>query len=601
MKQMIGGRRARRGMALLYTVFAVVAAATLVSTMLAMSMASDRTATTKRRNGRAQYLAEGAVEVAKREVASAIANWKVPPATGTVVIDATPVTYAIAPSGFDSIVTDAAGVQTIVTGYALEATASVEGHSFRAHRLINAESTPVFQFAVFYTDDLEINPGPSMTLGGRVRSNGDIYLNSGGTLKLNTNYLHATGGIYRNRKDAPAQSQGTVDVRNWVANPFNPAEPSSYFTMMSVSQLAALGVPSTSGYDSAFTGWDSNGDGDFDDPGDWYPWAPGALAYWSQTPSYANGQGHTVMSGVHGVTKASVPHIGSVQMYEPSPGGGYYYNSAAGQYQPAASGAGTHDKGFYHAAADLAVITHVLGGVMTIKAYDKAGNDVTSVVGPALKLTQLYDARQANGSTAQVKLAQIDLSALAASGKFPPNKLLYAAHYGAGTGTNAKAIQLVNGAQLAGKLTVVSEDPLYIKGDYNTVAKKGAAVIGDAVNLLSNAWSGTKTKGNLPSASNTTYNVAILTGNQSTVGSAYNGGLENLPRFHENWTGKTCTIKGSFVNLWPSTHATAAWAYGGDRYTAPNRAWGYDTAFNSVANLPPFTPMTVIARDVVSW
>jgi hypothetical protein len=44
----------------------------------------------------------------------------------------------------------------------------------------------------------------------------------------------------------------------------------------------------------------------------------------------------------------------------------------------------------------------------------------------------------------------------------------------------------------------------------------------------------------------------------------------------------------------------APWGHGGV-YTAPVRAWGYDPLFNSVANLPPFTPMTVVAVDVVCW
>jgi hypothetical protein len=121
---------------------------------------------------------------------------------------------------------------------------------------------------------------------------------------------------------------------------------------------------------------------------------------------------------------------------------------------------------------------------------------------------------------------------------------------------------------------VVSENSLYIQGDYNTVNKVGASVIADAVNLLSNSWNDSKTKGNLPTASNTTYNVAMISGNLNTVTNGqYNGGLENLPRFHENWTGKQATITGSLVNTWTSQFATGTWAIGGDRYTAPNRVW----------------------------
>jgi hypothetical protein len=167
-------------------------------------------------------------------------------------------------------------------------------------------------------------------------------------------------------------------------------------------------------------------------------------------------------------------------------------------------------------------------------------------------------------------------------------------------------VQLTNGSLLPGKLTVASEDPVYVQGDYNTgdevVTQKGASVIADTINLLSNSWNNSKTSSSgLPGASNTTYNVAMIAGNQTSGLGDYNGGLENLPRFHENWSGRNCTIKGAMVNTWSSEHGTAPWVYGGNRYTAPNRIWSYDTAFNNAANLPPFTPLAVAARDVVTW
>jgi hypothetical protein len=173
---------------------------------------------------------------------------------------------------------------------------------------------------------------------------------------------------------------------------------------------------------------------------------------------------------------------------------------------------------------------------------------------------------------------------------------------GKGTSTNAKGVQMVNGSALPSKLTTVSDGAIYLQGDYNTTAKKGCAVIGDSVNLLSNAWDGTKAKGTgVPLATPTTFNTAIVTGNTDTIpGSTYSGGFENFPRFHENWANVNCTINGSFVNFWPSQFATAPWGSSGV-YVPPSRLWGYDPFFNSVANLPPFTPMIVVANDVVCW
>jgi hypothetical protein len=595
-------RRARRGVALLYALFGAMAAASTVALFLALALSSDRTAGVHRHGTRARYAAEGGLESAKSELRTVVANWGVPAPTRTITLDGIDVTTSVQPSGFADVRTDPAGIQTTVTGFELDARAEVQGHRAAAHRVIEAEATPLFQFAVFYQGDLEINPGPDMTLTGRIHSNQDVFLNCGGTLRCDTNYLHAGGGIYRHRKDDPSQSGGTVDVRRWVANPFDPSSPVEFVRMNSRSQMDALGVPSISGYDSQFVdGWDAENDGDFYGPYDWLPFGPGALELWSEPDGYTGGTGNTVLTGEHGIGEAVTPDIGSIEMYEPVDGGSWAWDNAAGEYVPVAAGTGTHDPGYYHGQAGLAIRADANG---TWKAFDGTGADVTSALQScgAVTVGDIYDARQANGGVGNVPLIEIDVERLGSCSAWPSNGLLYAGHQEMGTGTEARGVLLKHGSELASKLTVVSDGSVYIQGDYNTVAKKGAAVIGDAINLLSNAWNDSKTAANgLPTASRTTYNCAMLTGNSDSSVGSYNGGLENLPRFHENWSGVDCVIAGSFVNLWNSVYATGAWVYGGNRYQAPRRLWNYDPAFNQVANLPPFTPMAVTAVDVVSW
>jgi Tfp pilus assembly protein PilX len=597
--------RGKRGLALVYAVFAAFVAASMCSMMMTFSLASSRVSAVKRDGGRAQYLAEGAVEAAKKQIQTSIANWTAVPATGNVAIGGHTVTYAIRPTGFSETVTDPSGIQTIVNGYEIEAEGEHAGKTAMARRLVNSEATPLFQYAVFYTNDLEVLPGPDMTLRGRVHSNKNMYLGSNGnTLTLDTNYVHAVGNIYRYRKDDPTQSQGTVTIRKWVQNPFDLAEPSQYFVMKSKSQMSALGVNTPSGYDSQFvTGYDSNGNGSYTDHGDWLPWAPGALSYWQQPASYAHGTGNTVLDSDHGVTEAVTPQIGSIKAYDAMPNGGtggdFDYDASTGTYHSVASGTGHFKEGYYHDKADLSIIGDPAHN--TWKAFNSAGIDISSAVSSAISFVSMYDARQANDGTAKTKVLNVNMGLLASSGKFPSNGLMYAANTGESTGTRAYGVRLSNGSTLPSKLTVVSEDPIYIKGDYNTNAKKGCAVIGDAVNLLSNAWNDSKTHGNLPAATNTTYNVAMVAGNLNTTVGGYNGGLENLPRFHEDWSGKTCTMAGSLVNTWNSQYASSAWNIGGDFYNPPARLWTYDTAFNSVANLPPFTPVAVSAHDIVSW
>ncbi|MEM7311307.1 MAG: hypothetical protein AAF682_31865 [Planctomycetota bacterium] len=573
---------------------AMLAGAALSAVVLMSGSIAGKNASVDRYRVRARYLAEGAAEVAKKDLVEAVANFDPVPATGTAEVGGMAIDYEVAPTGLSTITTDASGIQTLVDGYRIQATAEVEGYPYTAFRIVNVEATPIFQFAVFYTDDLEILPGPSMTLGGRVHSNGSMYLGCGSTLTMNTNYVRAVGDIYRTRKDK-LKSSGSVQVRRWVVDPYDPSEPEEYVRMNSKSQMESAGVETESGYDSAFDGgWDEEGDGDFYGADDWLPWGPGALELWSSPDGYGI-EGNTVRSAAHGTPEAIPPSIGSIAMFEELDGGDYVWSESLGEYVQIAPGTGTHGRGYYHASADLVILVEGDGDLV---AYDSDGYDVTGSLGGAVKVTTMYDARQSN---TEIGVTEIDIDALNASGVFPANGLLYAASYGAGEGEDTKGVVLKNGAELSEPLTVVTEGSVYVQGDYNTVGKKPAAVIADAVNLLSNDWTGTKAKGSLPKAAETTYNLAFITGNHETVGSKYNGGLENLPRFHESWSGVNCNLTGSFVNAWFSQYATGKWKYGGDVYQAPKRNFSYDEDFNDVSSLPPFTPMAVQARDIVSW
>ncbi|MFI5397275.1 MAG: hypothetical protein ACHQ9S_17180 [Candidatus Binatia bacterium] len=71
---------------------------------------------------------------------------------------------------------------------------------------------PLFQFVAFYSNDLEIDPGATMNLNGRVHTNSNLYLGPDGNLTISTNaaigvnYVQVTAGgsIERGRKDTGA-------------------------------------------------------------------------------------------------------------------------------------------------------------------------------------------------------------------------------------------------------------------------------------------------------------------------------------------------------------------------------------------------------------
>jgi hypothetical protein len=169
-------------------------------------------------------------------------------------------------------------------------------------------------------------------------------------------------------------------------------------------------------------------------------------------------------------------------------------------------------------------------------------------------------------------------------------------------------------------LTVASDHAVYVEGHYNsgtgacsfgTCPKAPAALMGDALNVLSNGWSGNaaclndcQSRRALASriAASTVLNAALLAGVDETVPGTYNGGLENYPRFHEDWSGRTLTYRGSFVSLGTPRHNDGIWCGTGDPcgiYNAPGRNWDYDADFQDVASLPPLTPRFVAVEQIL--
>ncbi|MGA9040535.1 MAG: hypothetical protein WB421_08375 [Terriglobales bacterium] len=174
----------------------------------------------------------------------------------------------------------------------------------------------------------------------------------------------------------------------------------------------------------------------------------------------------------------------------------------------------------------------------------------------------------------------------------------------------------------SGGFTVGSENPVYIQGDYNTSAADpmwlnpttgtepahaAAAVIADAVTVLSDNWTDLGSMANPSDASKrpaatTYYRVAIAAGksinfpfpNWSAAvdyGFGTDGGVHNFIRFLEDWSGATLNYKGSLVSLYYSTYNTGTFkccTY--SVYQPPTRNYIFDPLFSQPQNLPPGTP-----------
>lgn len=191
------------------------------------------------------------------------------------------------------------------------------------------------------------------------------------------------------------------------------------------------------------------------------------------------------------------------------------------------------------------------------------------------------------------------------------------------TSSRQRGVKLVNGAQLPGSgsslakgFSLVTPNSVYIQGDYNTgstsssqppsntatsytppvdnpspcvtgYSRVPAAVVGDAVNVLSNNWNDANSLLGQSSrvATSTTINTAIVAGSVPTTSSSYSGGIENFTRFHEKWTGQYLTLYGAIALLYNSEQATGLW--NASDYSAPDRRWYYDTLLQD-SNPPGF-------------
>ena len=168
------------------------------------------------------------------------------------------------------------------------------------------------------------------------------------------------------------------------------------------------------------------------------------------------------------------------------------------------------------------------------------------------------------------------------------------------------AIRVANGQYLPNAgLTIATPQPLYVKGHFNapdlgstnTASTKAAALVSDAITILSPNWSDSYTATNTLSsrgATNATVNAAFMSGIVGTtkVGDVghYSGGVENFPRFLENWSGSTLTYNGSMVVMFNSRQATNFWVSPGTYYNPPTRKWAFDKNFLEGGKLPPNTP-----------
>ncbi len=457
---------------------------------------------------------------------------------------------------------------------------------------VNAQTIPLFQFGVFYESDLEILPGAPMTFVGWVHTNGNLYTEAASATFQSQ--ITTPDSVFWQRKDRNERQSG-VKINN------------------ASGTAVQLDFDSRSLFGAAFV---------------------------ARSQSRFNGR---LMTQAHGVRPLKLPlpvNTPPIVLVQPRDDAD----------SPTVQNVKMAWKADWYIRVNSRVFrmldTNAMKSAFCDSLSQTRSNGMTVPTGATCRrifkprVNAFYDGREdLRPDLIDIHMDSLRIWADSAPAQRAP-RIIYIEFINDSTLLTANdymAVRVRGGAQLpkpatnadTGGVSLVTNRPMYILGDYNTVIWRPAALMADAVTFLSNppnaAMSNTSptASANRCSASAgwcdtlqqpfaqrtaraTTVNAAILSGHSPTscdwqrVGCsspAYGGGLENFPRFLENWGGITFTYTGSLVSLFFSQYSHGLWANtanvgyaAGVYYSPPTRAWQFDVNFRFPERLPPGTP-----------
>ncbi len=492
-------------------------------------------------------------------------------------------------------------------------------------RYFEQSDASMFQAMLFFQNDLELHPGPNMTLYGLVHTNANMYLAAG-----------SSGGLTFSSNVSTHGNQSTLNPSS--THPSNFVENPSEVTGL----IGYVEGVTQSLYNHETSNWGSYKNPVFSNGG--------RVAQLSEVQSLDPlGMSETLAvdpnngnaSGTHEIIERPVP----VSATDPNPNTSVadpdafaahrIYNSAGLRVIINRNNA-TQKVRVYKPTDPVnnpEASTEIVPTGSTVPASQNIADKIIAAITPDMT-GSIYDFREGRTINADT----VDLSKLtpALNAYSSYNGIVYItdatnADANGNTG-NSDAIRLQKGGVLPGStngvanasgvegLTVATDGAIYVQGDYNTgttygpnaptgavvttaqpvsnlnidptqynvpgYTQKPASVMGDAVMVLSNAWVDTNNTSSISSriAVPTTMNSAIVSGQVLTTDSAASGGAHNFPRFLEDWSNDNFTYHGSMIELYASTHFTGT--YGKSNvYSPPNRRWFFDD--NYLTSPPP--------------
>ncbi|WP_373062868.1 hypothetical protein [Gemmatimonas sp.] len=582
--------RSRRGFALEVVLLMLVMFSIIVLAGLSAVTTIARTSNADYRGARASYAAEGGADDIMSQLDAAmqdgiinnsdIASITSPEITGyrmtqTTQTTGVPVSRTITAGPFSGLYSLNQPIDITVSAR------DTSGNKATAVLSVNAQTIPLFQFGVFYEDDLEILPGAPMTFAGWVHTNGSLYLSSNSaTFQSN---ITTPDSVFWNRKDANNRLGG-VRINNVAGT-----------AVLLDFDSRSLSEPS----------------------------------FKTRSEQRFNGR---LMSKAHGVRSLKLPlpvNVPPVTLVQPRNAGD----------SPIVQDVKMAWKSDWYITIDAAVFdlpTQAARNASLCTAlfmtHDRSGGLATPNATECARIfvarsNAFYDGREdLSPDLLDIHMDELRLWSDASRAVRSPRIIyLHFINLGGSTNRDLVSVRLRQGGQLpmpatsadTGGLSMVTERPVYVLGDYNTTVWRPAAIMSDAITFLSNApnpamtactgagWCDSLQAGPIQRAASplTTVHAALLSGHSATPcdyaragcgAPAYGGGLENFPRFLENWgSGRTFRYTGSLVSLYQSRFVTGLWGNttnGGAYYTPPTRQWSFDVNFRFPERLPPGTP-----------
>jgi hypothetical protein len=462
----------------------------------------------------------------------------------------------------------------------------------RVRRVFSKQQLSPWNWAIFYNDPLEIHPGPQFTVTGWVHTNADLYTGHS-TLTFADKVTYA-GDWYH----PSAAHPGWGFMPNDGKHPETPSSPSwlSSLPPAQDQEQQPFGLDTTSIFNITDTNPNNDGYHELIDPPNTSYSDPlvddkgKPIRYYDQagiiiTIDASNNISYGQYSSLFNTTFNIAPPSSGPDWRTPSQKQLYNMFSASGVITTGGSIQDNREGAAMGITTlDVSKLTTANGGVTNGVSW--ATNAFNGIV--YINDTSATTNRNPDGT---INATQVK-----------------------------RGIKVINGSSIpisgGTGLTIASPNPVYLQGDFNTggtgtavpsnnsanlnsdgtykdpnnppapqvsgYARAPAAIIADAVNILSSSWLDANS-GTVPAAASTTVNAAIVSGNVPTNmygDKGYSGGAENFPRFLEDWGNKTFTYYGSMVELYQSNQSIGEW--GKDNvYSPPTRAWYFDSNFKT--------------------